>query len=139
MNPFGRPSISTPSNHQSTPTNHPLRIEFPGAAYHVTSRGERREAICAGDGDRSLFLGVLTQASERLHSKVLAYHLMGNHYHWVLQSRDANLSMFMGHRTGVYTQAFNRRHGLTAHLFQGRFNTNGEISGNIGVRNARPR
>jgi len=117
--------------------NHLLRIEFPGAACHVTSRGERCEEICTCDGGRSLFLGVLTQAAERLHSKVLAYHLMGNHYHWVLQTRDTKLSMFMGHRTGVYTQAFNRRHSLTAHLSQGRFHTNAEISEECRGQNCR--
>ena len=101
--------------------NRPLRIEFPGAAYHVTSRGDRREAIYGGDEDRTLFLDVLAQATERFHAKVLAYCLMGNHYHLVLQTRDANLSLLMRHLNGVYTQAFNRRHGLTGHLFQGRF------------------
>ncbi|MFO1250403.1 MAG: transposase [Inhella sp.] len=101
--------------------NRPLRIEFPGAVYHVTSRGDRREAIYAADEDRTLFLDVLAQATERFHAKVLAYCLMGNHYHLVLQTRDPNLSLLMRHLNGVYTQAFNRRHGLTGHLFQGRF------------------
>ena len=59
--------------------NRPLRIEFPGAVYHVTSRGDRREAIYVCDEDRALFLGVLAQAAERLHAKVQAYCLMGNH------------------------------------------------------------
>lgn len=99
----------------------PLRIEFPGAVYHVTSRGDRREEIYASDDDRTLFLAVLAQAAERFHAKALAYCLMGNHYHLVLQTRDANLSLLMRHLNGVYTQAFNRRHGLNGHLFQGRF------------------
>lgn len=99
----------------------PLRIEFPGAVDHVTSRGDRREAIDAGDEDRALFLAVLAQAVERFHAKVLAYCLMGNHDHLVLQTHDGGLSLLMRHLNGVYTQAFNRRHGLTGHLFHGRF------------------
>jgi putative transposase len=99
----------------------PLRIEFPGAVYHVTSRGDRREAIYADDGDRAAFLTVLTTALQRCQATALAYCLMTNHYHLVLQTQEANLSLLMRHLNGVYTQTFNRRHGLTGHLFQGRF------------------
>ncbi len=99
----------------------PLRIEFAGAVYHVTSRGDRREPIYRDDPDRRLHLGVLAQAMSRFDAQVLAYCLMGNHYHLVLQTRQPNLSRLMRHLNGVYTQAFNRRHGLTGHLFQGRF------------------
>jgi putative transposase len=99
----------------------PLRIEFPGAVYHVTSRGDRREPIYRDDVDRAQQLDVLAQATERFDVEVLAWCQMGNHYHLVLHTREPNLSSFMRHLNGVYTQAFNRRHGLVGHLFQGRF------------------
>lgn len=99
----------------------PLRIEFPGAIYHVTSRGDRREPIFEGDADREALLGVVAQAMGRFDAQMLAYCLMGNHYHFVLHTRQANLSALMRHINGVYTQSFNRRHGKVGHLFQGRF------------------
>ncbi|MCX6016397.1 MAG: transposase, partial [Chloroflexales bacterium] len=99
----------------------PLRIEFPGAIYHVTSRGDRREPIYKDDVDRQAQLEVLAQATDRFDAQVLSYCLMGNHYHLVLHTRQANLSRLMRHFNGVYTQAYNRRHGLVGHLFQGRF------------------
>jgi putative transposase len=99
----------------------PLRLEFPGALYHVTCRGDRREPIYRDDDDRRMHLNVLAQAMDRFDAKVLAYCLMGNHFHLVLQTRQANLSRLMRHLNGVYTQSFNRRHGLVGHLFKGRF------------------
>jgi REP element-mobilizing transposase RayT len=99
----------------------PLRIEFPGAVYHLTTRGDRREPIYRDDTDRLVHLNLLAQAMDRFDAQVLAYCLMGNHFHLVLQTRSANLSRLMRHLNGVYTQRFNRRHGLAGHLFQGRF------------------
>ncbi len=99
----------------------PLRIEFEDAIYHVTSRGDRREPIFVDDDDRERLLAVVAQAVERFDAQVLAYCLMGNHYHFVLHTRRANLSRLMRHVNGVYTQDFNRRHGKVGHLFQGRF------------------
>jgi putative transposase len=99
----------------------PLRIEFPGAVYHVTSRGDRREAIYLGDADRRNWLDVLALGLARFDAQALAYCLMGNHYHVVLHTRQANLSLLMRHLNGVYTQDFNRRHRKVGHLFQGRF------------------
>ena len=99
----------------------PLRLEFPDAVYHVTSRGDRREPIYRDDADRIDCLAVIAQAMERFDAQVLAYCLMGNHYHLVVHTRAANLSRLMRHVNGVYTQRFNRRHGLVGHLFQGRF------------------
>jgi REP element-mobilizing transposase RayT/DNA-directed RNA polymerase specialized sigma24 family protein len=99
----------------------PLRIEFPGAVYHVTSRGYRREPIFVDDHDRHGFLDVVAQALSRFDAEILAYCLMGNHYHFVLHTRRANLSLLMRHINGVYTQAFNRQHNEVGHLFQGRF------------------
>jgi putative transposase len=99
----------------------PLRIEFPGAVYHVTSRGDRREPIFVDDEDRQGLLEIVAQALSRFDAQALAYCLMDNHYHFVLHTRQANLSLLMRHINGVYTQAFNRRHGKAGHLFQGRF------------------
>jgi REP element-mobilizing transposase RayT len=99
----------------------PLRIEFPDALYHVTSRGDRREAIFTDDSDRAQFLTLLGETCERFDAAVLAWCLMGNHYHLVLNTRAANLSQLMRHLNGVYTQRFNRRHGKVGHVFQGRF------------------
>ena len=99
----------------------PLRIEFPGAIYHITSRGDRREPIYRDDQDRLDQLTVLEQAMDRFEAQALAYCQMGNHYHLVLHTRAGRLSLFMRHLNGVYTQRFNRRHGLVGHLFQGRF------------------
>lgn len=99
----------------------PLRLEFPGAIYHVTSRGDRREPIYSDDQDRQDQLAVLDQAADHFDAQALAYCQMGNHYHLVLHTRMSNLSRLMRHLNGVYTQRFNRRHGLVGHLFQGRF------------------
>ncbi len=99
----------------------PLRIEFPGAVYHVTARGDRREPIFDDDGDRELLLAIVGQTLERFDAQMLAYCLMGNHYHFVLHTRRANLSALMRQLNGVYSQAYNRRHGKVGHLLQGRF------------------
>ena len=71
----------------------PLRIEFPGAVYHVPSRGDRREPIFVDDQDRHGFLDVVTQALFRFDAEILAYCLLGNHYHFVLHTSRANLSL----------------------------------------------
>ncbi|HJX09324.1 MAG TPA: transposase, partial [Candidatus Binatia bacterium] len=99
----------------------PLRIEYDGALYHVTSRGNGRKAIFKDDGDRELFLTTLGQVIERFHWLCHAYCLMGNHYHLMIETPDGNLSKGMRQLNGVYTQAFNRRHHRVGHLFQGRF------------------
>jgi len=101
----------------------PLRIEFPGAIYHVTSHGDRREPIFEDDTDRDALLGVVEEGMGRYDAQALAYCLMGNHDHFVLDTRQANLSRLIRHLNGVYTQAYNRRHGKVGHLFQGRFKT----------------
>jgi putative transposase len=99
----------------------PLRIEFPGALYHITSRGDRREHIFEDDADRLRFLDTLAEVVARFHWLCHAYCLMGNHYHLLVETPEANLSKGMRHLNGVYTQASNRRHGRTGHVFQGRF------------------
>jgi len=99
----------------------PLRIEFAGALYHVTSRGDGREDIFLDDGDRELFLDVLAEVSERFNWTVHSYCLMGNHYHLLLETPDGNLSKGMRQLNGVYTQRFNRKHKRVGHVFQGRY------------------
>jgi len=99
----------------------PLRIEFPGALYHVTSRGDRQEAIFEDDEDRLIFLRTLTEVVERFNWLCHTYCLMTNHYHLLVEMPDGNLSKGMRHLNDIYTQATNRRHTRTGHLFQGRF------------------
>lgn len=99
----------------------PLRIEYDGALYHVTSRGNEQKPIFRNHSDRELFLTVLSQVTERFHWLCHAYCLMDNHYHLVIETPDANLSKGMRQLIGVYTQAFNRCHHRAGHLFQGRF------------------
>lgn len=99
----------------------PLRIEIPGAVYHVTSRGDRRNLIYEDDRDRIAFLQILARAVERFSWLVHAYCLMGNHYHLLIETPEANLSKGMRHLNGVYTQAGNCRHQRVGHLFQGRY------------------
>lgn len=99
----------------------PLRIEFPDAVYHVTSRGDRREPIYRDDRDRRTHLEIIADGMRRSNARAFAYCLMGNHFHLVLQTRQANLSQLMRHINGAYAQAFNRRHAVVGHLLQGRF------------------
>lgn len=99
----------------------PLRIEFAGALYHVTSRGDRQEPIYEDDKDREAFLRTLAEVVVRFNWRCHAYCLMTNHYHLVVDTPDGNLSKGMRQLNGVYTQASNRRHGRVGHLFQGRF------------------
>lgn len=99
----------------------PLRIEFPGAVYHVTSRGNARSAVFEDDADRELFLKILGQVVKRFNWLCHAYCLMDNHYHLLIETPEGNLSAGMRQLNGVYTQAFNRLHGRDGHLFKGRF------------------
>jgi len=99
----------------------PLRIEFPGALYHITSRGGHRQAIYEYDRDRELFLEVSAETVDRYNWVCHAYCLITNHYHLVIETVEGNLSQGMRHLNGVYTQASNRRHRRNRHLFQGRF------------------
>lgn len=99
----------------------PLRIEFPGALYHVTARGDRGEAIYEDDADRRLFLGVLGAVVADVGWLCHAYCLMTNHYHLLIETPDGNLAKGMRQLGGVYTQKSNRRHRRSGHLFQGRY------------------
>lgn len=99
----------------------PLRLEFAGALYHVTARGDRREPIYADEVDRREWLRVLEEVCQRFNWVIHAYCQMTNHYHMVVETPDGNLSRGMRQLNGLYTQRFNRRHGLVGHLFQGRY------------------
>jgi REP element-mobilizing transposase RayT len=99
----------------------PLRLEFEGALYHITSRGDGREDIYLTDGDRRLFLDVFSGVRERCNWTMHAYCLMSNHYHLLVETPDANLSKGMRQLNGVYTQRFNRAHDRVGHVFQGRY------------------
>jgi putative transposase len=99
----------------------PLRIQFPGGLYHVTARGNGRQTLFADDTDRERFLMVLTRVVARYHLLCHAHCLMGNHYHLLLETPDANLSRAMRQLNGVYSQNFNRRHERPGHVLEGRF------------------
>ena len=99
----------------------PLRIEFSGALYHVTARGDRREDIFEDDQDRHMFLSTLEGVVRQFNWVCHAWCLMDNHYQLLIQTPDGNLSKGMRQLNGVYTQASNRRHRRVGHLFQGRF------------------
>jgi len=99
----------------------PLRIEYPGAVYHITSRGNEKKAVFKDDRDRENFLNTLQHTNKRYNWLCHAYCLMTNHYHLLIETPDGNLSLGMRQLNGVYTQLFNKRHNRTGHLFQGRF------------------
>lgn len=99
----------------------PLRIEYPGAVYHITSRGNARQDIYNDDEDREKFLSILSLVTERFHWICHSYCLMDNHYHLLMETPLPNLSAGMRQLNGIYTQAFNRHHQRVGHLFQGRF------------------
>ncbi len=99
----------------------PLRIEYPGAVYHVTCRGNAREKVFLVDPDRELFLEVFAEVVERFSWRCHAYCQMTNHYHLLIETIEPTLSHGMRQLNGVYTQEFNRRHRRTGHVFQGRF------------------
>jgi REP element-mobilizing transposase RayT len=99
----------------------PLRIEFPGAVYHVTGRGNARQRIYRDDEDREQFLSILSHVVDRYDWLCHAYCLMDNHYHLLIETPKANLSLGMRQLNGLYTQAYNRLHRRVGHLFQGRF------------------
>ena len=99
----------------------PLRLEFAGALYHVTSRGNRQEAIYETDADREKFLSVFADACKTYNWLCHAYCLMDNHYHLLIETPDGNLSKGMRQLNGRYTQNFNREHDRVGHVFQGRY------------------
>lgn len=99
----------------------PLRIEFPGALYHITARGNCRAPIFLDDEDRNRLLCGVKEINSRFKTICHAYCLMLNHYHLILETQEANLSKAMQLINGVYTQTFNHRHSRVGHVFQGRY------------------
>ncbi|MBC3833701.1 transposase [Undibacterium amnicola] len=99
----------------------PLRLSFPGAIYHITSRGNARAAIYLDDEDKQRFLALLASCIEKFNWICHAYCLMNNHYHLLIETPDANLQAGMRQLNGVYTQQLNRVYGRVGHVFQGRY------------------
>ena len=99
----------------------PIRVEFPGAWYHVTDRGNARQEIFRDDHDRQKYLACLEQNLEEFHVRCHAFVLMDNHIHLVLETLEGNLGRFMQRLNTSYTAWFNRHHETCGHLFQGRY------------------
>ncbi|MHB8060098.1 MAG: transposase [Gaiellaceae bacterium] len=99
----------------------PLRVFIPDGIYHVATRGSDRRLLFGRDQDRELFLKQLERIVESFQLPCLAYCLMGNHYHLILQTPDARLSAALKELNGGYSKQFNRIHGRSAHLFRNRF------------------
>ena len=99
----------------------PSRISYPGAYYHIISRGNNKSKLFLDDVDRIQYLSALYICVKKFHLKIYAYALMSNHIHLFLKTSDANISEFM-HRFNLdYTVYFNKRHKRTGHLFESRF------------------
>lgn len=99
----------------------PLRIEYPGAFYHVTSRGNEQKDVFKNQRDREKYLEYLQSATERYGAIIHVYCLMRNHYHLLLETPGGNLSQIMRHINGAYTNYFNAKRKRSGHLFQGRY------------------
>jgi REP element-mobilizing transposase RayT len=99
----------------------PLRLEFAGALYHVTARGDRQEPIVEDDTDRLAFVDLLAKEVTQQGWLLHAFCLMDNHYHLLVETPEPNLVRGMRRFNGVYTQAFNRRHRRAGHVLQGRY------------------
>ena len=99
----------------------PLRIQYEGALYHVTCRGNERKEIFKDDHDRKNFLELLTEGLKTYHVILYCYVLMDNHFHLLLETPRGNLSEFMRWFNITYTSHYNRRHKRSGHLYQGRF------------------
>ena len=99
----------------------PLRIEYPGAHYHVTARGNEQKDVFKNQKDREQFLAYLESAVVRYGAVIHAFCLMNNHYHLLLETPSGNLSQIMQHINGAYTNYFNTKRKRSGHLFQGRY------------------
>ena len=99
----------------------PLRIQYPGAFYHITNRGNERKPIFKDDVDRSRFLEILAQSKDNYQVVIHGFVMMTNHYHLLVETPLGNLSEFMRYFNITYTSHFNRRHKRAGHLFQGRY------------------
>ena len=99
----------------------PLRVQYPGALYHVTNRGNERKAICKDDVDRVAFLQILSQSITTYSIILHGFVLMENHFHLLVQTPLGNLGEFMRHFNITYTSHYNRRHNRVGNLYQGRY------------------
>ena len=99
----------------------PLRIQYSGAVYHITCRGNERKEIFKEDIDRETFLKILTQSAKTYNIKIYSYILMENHFHLLIETPLGNLGEFMRHFNITYTGYYNRRHKRVGHLYQGRY------------------
>ncbi len=99
----------------------PLRIEYQGAWYHFTSRGNERNRIFKDDTDRERFLCILKDSLEKYMVQLHAYVLMENHFHLILHTPSGNLNRFAQRFNTAYTVYYNRRHKRSGHLYQGRY------------------
>jgi REP element-mobilizing transposase RayT len=99
----------------------PLRVEYPGAFYHVINRGNSLEKIFTSTRDYEKFLQYLEKAAERFALIIHTYCLMDNHYHLLIETPEPNLSMTMQWLNVSYATYFNRKQDRSGHLFQGRF------------------
>lgn len=99
----------------------PLRLEFPGALYHVTARGDRRQSIFLDNVDRQHWLDTLSLVCARFNFVVHAHCQMSNHYHVMIETVDGNPAQGMRQLNAIYSQKFNRKHKLVGHVFQGRY------------------
>ncbi len=99
----------------------PLRIEYPGAWYHVLNRGRRKEKIFQNEKDYEIFLKVLEQVCRLYGFEIHAYSLLPNHYHLLIHTPRGNLSRGMRHLSGVYTQKYNKKHNIDGGIFKGRY------------------
>ena len=98
-----------------------LRIQYPGALYHVTNRGNERKAVFKDDIDRNQFLTILSRSIDTYGVILHNFVLMDNHWHILAQTPLGNLSEFMRHFNITYTSHYNRRHKRVGHLYQGRY------------------
>jgi REP element-mobilizing transposase RayT len=101
----------------------PLRIQYENAYYHVTCRGNARQAIFSSDATRSAFLDLLDRSSDIYRTEILAYVLMDNHFHLLVKTPLGNLQEFMRHLNISYTSWYNRHHRRSGHLYQGRYHS----------------
>ena len=99
----------------------PLRIEYAGAFYHITSRANELKKVFKSQRDRERFLSYLESATERYGAIIHVYCLRDNHYHLLLETPSGNLAQIMHHINGAYTTYFNVKHQRSGHLFQGRY------------------
>jgi len=110
-----------PRLHQPRGMTRSPRLEYSGALYHVTARGVRQDAIFVDDRDRLSLLTILARSLRTCDARIFAFCLMGNHYHFVLQTHQANLSALMHRVNSTFSLTFNRRHGRRGQVFDGRF------------------